>query len=349
MAILSRAASPGDTSPDAPTRITALDGWRGICILLVLAGHMLPLGPKSWGLNGPVAALGMAIFFTLSGFLIVNILLGRTGALAFLIRRLARIVPLAWLVLALVLFFHSAEPMEWIANFFFFANLPPFYLNYTGHFWSLGVEMQFYFAIAIAVLLFGKRGLILVPIAALAVTGLRIAMEQPVAIVTWFRVDEILAGGTLALLLKEREQTKALLRSIPFLPVAALFALSASQAFPALNYLRPYLCSLMVGITLVRDIPYLSPVLSSRPLSFLAQISYAVYVIHPYSMVGWLGSGEGIEKYLKRPICFALTFGFAIVSTFYYERRFIDWGHRITAGGWPDRCLAAQEAQSRPG
>ena len=53
----------------------------------------------------------------------------------------------------------------WKANLFFYANLPPFYLDYTnGHFWSLCVEMQFYAAIAIVVALAGRRGLVLVPI-----------------------------------------------------------------------------------------------------------------------------------------------------------------------------------------
>ncbi len=37
-------------------RIPILDGWRALSILLVLAGHLLPLGPHRWGLNGAVAA-----------------------------------------------------------------------------------------------------------------------------------------------------------------------------------------------------------------------------------------------------------------------------------------------------
>jgi hypothetical protein len=84
-------------------RLEMLDGWRAISILTVLAGHMLPLGPRSWALNGPVAALGMAIFFTLSGFLVVSILLRDQNIIAFAIKRVARILPLAWAVLVVVL------------------------------------------------------------------------------------------------------------------------------------------------------------------------------------------------------------------------------------------------------
>ena len=48
-------------------RIEVLDGWRAASILLVLAGHLLPLGPKSWEMNGAVAALGMALFLRYPG------------------------------------------------------------------------------------------------------------------------------------------------------------------------------------------------------------------------------------------------------------------------------------------
>ena len=67
--------------------LAALDGWRGLSILLVLAAHLLPLGPKPWKLNYSAGILGMALFFTLSGFLITRALLREQNVAAFLIRR----------------------------------------------------------------------------------------------------------------------------------------------------------------------------------------------------------------------------------------------------------------------
>ena len=64
-----------------------------------MAGHWLPLGPKAWELNGAVAASGMALFFTLSGFLITQLLLRDDRVGPFLIRRLFRILPLAWMAM----------------------------------------------------------------------------------------------------------------------------------------------------------------------------------------------------------------------------------------------------------
>lgn len=42
--------------------ITVLDGWRGASILLVLAGHLFPLSPKSVRMNETIAAMGMVLF-----------------------------------------------------------------------------------------------------------------------------------------------------------------------------------------------------------------------------------------------------------------------------------------------
>ena len=62
------------------SRFEVLDGWRGISIVAVLVCHLLPVGPRSWQLNAPVGAVGMALFFCLSGFLITTMLL--RGALS---------------------------------------------------------------------------------------------------------------------------------------------------------------------------------------------------------------------------------------------------------------------------
>jgi peptidoglycan/LPS O-acetylase OafA/YrhL len=326
-------------------RLEMLDGWRAISILMVLAGHMLPLGPRNWGLNGPVAALGMAIFFTLSGFLVVSILLRDQNVIAFAIKRIARILPLAWAVLIVVLGLAQADAAHWLANLFFYANVPPFYLEYAGHFWSLSAEMQFYLAIGIVVAIAGARGLWVVPFAALVVTTVRIANHDTASIVTWFRVDEILSGGTLALLLHERTAAvRRWLRYIPFPLIVGLFLCSATESFYWLNFARPYLTSTMVGITIVRTVPFLSPALVARPARYIAGISYALYIFHPFTTHGWLGSGEGIAKYVKRPICFALSFGGAHLSTYYYERPINRWAHRFAASSWVRRAMPARAA-----
>src|SRR4029079_8719686 len=77
-------------------RLPVLDGLRAISILLVLAAHMLPLGPKMLTLNYSAGAMGMSLFFALSGFLIASTLLHNSDIGEFIVKRLARIVPLAY-------------------------------------------------------------------------------------------------------------------------------------------------------------------------------------------------------------------------------------------------------------
>lgn len=310
------------TAPDVATpsplishgpRLEVLDGWRATSILLVLAGHWLPLGPRASGMNEAVAATGMALFFTLSGFLIVRVLLIDDRAVPFLIRRFFRIAPLAWATMLLLALAVPANMPDLLANLAFVANLPPDHLMWGGHhLWSLCVEVQFYLSIAAVVALLGRRGLLLVPVGALAVTIARIAAVQPISIVTWHRLDEILAGGTLALLVHHHLLDRV--RRLPVLVSPLLLALTVFSTTPwggVLAYARPYLAAGAVGTSLIA-IPRIMQLLwCSRPARYVAEISYAVYVVHGVLTESWLGQGSVMAKYAKRPLLTLATWALA--------------------------------------
>ena len=93
-------------------QLPVLNGWRGLSILLVLSAHLLPLGPKPWQLNHTAGLLGMVLFFILSGFLIPTALLREPRVRAFLVRRFARVVPLAWLYFVIALLATDATLRE---------------------------------------------------------------------------------------------------------------------------------------------------------------------------------------------------------------------------------------------
>lgn len=301
------------------SRIPLLDGWRAISILLVLAAHLLPLGPAVLQLNHLAGAAGMAIFFTLSGFLIVSFLHQGMPIGEFLLKRTARIVPLAWVTIAILALWTGGSLEQILRNLFFVSNLPPAALLTHGeHLWSLSVEMQFYVFAAMLVLLCGRRGLWLVPIVCLAVTMARIIAEEPISIVTWHRVDEILAGGTLALLYSRGWHR--VLRYYPMALAVFLFLLCSHPETEGLQYLRPYAAAMMVGSSLVAAPAMVRLILESAPMVYIASISYALYVIHAVLAGTWLGSGQTIEKYLKRPVLFAATFLLAHLSTRYLEQ-----------------------------
>lgn len=321
------------TTPRAD-RLPVLDGWRGCSILFVLAGHLLPLGPHPWHLNIATAALGMVLFFILSGFLITRFLLHRDAIGDFVVRRVCRVVPLAWLYAAVALTIMAAPPDVFMAQFLFYANLPPTHLTpLTEHMWSLCVEMQFYAGIAILVLAGGRRALYVLPVLCLAVTAYRVSQSAYLSIFTHERLDEILAGCILALVYEKRMGTllSAVMQRVPVYLLLPALLLSCHPEAGWLNYFRPYLAALSIGATLYQDVPSLRRMLESRTLRYVADTSYALYVLHPLLAYSWLGSGDDIVKYLKRPLLFVVLFAGAHVSTFYYERYWIGFGRKWTS------------------
>jgi len=137
--------------------VPALDGLRGLAILLVITHHQLiPLSLKG-------GFLGVDLFFVLSGFLITTLLLAEfdtTKAISlknFYARRALRLGPalLAYLLACLVVAYHSqllewtrelkliglalAYSTNWRMAFRWDATLDP-----TSIIWSLSIEEQFY-------------------------------------------------------------------------------------------------------------------------------------------------------------------------------------------------------------
>jgi peptidoglycan/LPS O-acetylase OafA/YrhL len=125
-------------------RLPALDGLRGVAILLVLFGHSRILA------TGGVT--GVTLFFTLSGYLITGLLLAerdrtaRVDLAAFYRRRAVRLLPaLALVFVAVAVMFHR-EPLlmqSVAAGLLFLGNQAPL-ARPIHHLWSLGVEEQFY-------------------------------------------------------------------------------------------------------------------------------------------------------------------------------------------------------------
>jgi peptidoglycan/LPS O-acetylase OafA/YrhL len=305
-------------------RVPELDGLRAVSILLVICAHMLPLGPKFIDLNYSAGAMGMSLFFALSGFLISSTLLARPRVLDFLVRRLARILPLYFLYLIILFVFWDHSVSRLVSSMLFTINYQTQFLtDHSAHLWSLCVEIHFYISIAIGVALLGRRAVYLVWPACLIVTGLRINAGAEIDIHTHLRVDEILSGACVATLyangvIRRTSSTPAVMALIA---AALLWFVSSSEwSGLAINYVRPYATALMLALVIAAAPQALRAALSSRPARYVAEISYALYVIHPATIMGFMNDGSVAERYLiKRPMSFALTFALAHLSTFYWE------------------------------
>lgn len=161
--------SPGGEKTDNPggfRHIPALDGVRGLAILLVLFCHLFWSNSHTGNrLFDFISALwissyvGVNLFFALSGFLITGILLDTLEIphyfKTFYARRVLRIFPLYYGVLLLALLLTRPLHFVWngwqyfyltyIANLVFWTR-PPLIMQHFNidHFWSLQVEEQFY-------------------------------------------------------------------------------------------------------------------------------------------------------------------------------------------------------------
>ena len=306
--------------------LPVLDGLRAMSILLVLACHLLPLGPKFLQLNATAGAMGMSLFFALSGFLITSGLMKNANVSEFFARRLARILPLVYAYTTVVFFVFTFQPKKWVWTNLFTVNYMTQYLdpNWSDHLWSLCVEVQFYFAIELIVLFLAKRGLWVVWPACLIITFLRIRAGESAycSIVTHHRVDEILSGACVATIFPSMRSD----RNTRLLPVvmglgALLWALSSEPLLGPFEYARPYATAFLLLASLNYGAANPGTMLGSSPFRYIATISYALYIVHPATAYGWMNEGSILTKYLlKRPISFALTFFIAHMSTFYWER-----------------------------
>ncbi|MEY8213340.1 MAG: acyltransferase [Colwellia sp.] len=310
-----------------------LDGWRGLSILFVLATHLLPLGPKTLRLNETFGPIGMALFFVLSGFLITNFLLYRPKLFDFIVRRFFRIIPLAWLYLLVALPILGADIDDYFAHFAFYVNWPPMsFVAGTSHFWSLCIEMQFYVAVALLFFMFKERAFYLIIGLCALVTLYRANSGVYIAINTYYRVDEILAGVIVAMAYNGKlgGYLPNFFKWVNPYYMMVLLLISCHPDSGFINYFRAYFAAILVASTLYNPPLKLANFLNMRILVYLASVSYALYVIHPLLAHTWLGSGDLFVKYLKRPLLFLVLFALAHLSTFYYEKYWISLAKKLS-------------------
>jgi peptidoglycan/LPS O-acetylase OafA/YrhL len=184
--------------PDSPIpawvstgRVPCLDGLRAVSIGLVLFAHSVrPPGSPFAGYRrfAQPAAVGVDVFFVISGFLITLLLLrehdrtGRVSLRGFYTRRALRILPayLALLAFVAVLAWTGAispRPIDWVAALTYTTNFVQDRCWDLGHAWSLSVEEHFYLAWPAVLLLLGpRRGLVLLAVALFAAPAIRVGL-----------------------------------------------------------------------------------------------------------------------------------------------------------------------------
>jgi peptidoglycan/LPS O-acetylase OafA/YrhL len=309
------AAHTGETTeiPVLPgqTYFPALDGLRGLAILLVLGFHFfsfIPIWKSGW--------IGVDLFFVLSGFLITGILLrerDRPGFLGrFYLRRMLRILPAYYLALVLIFFLVPAIPSEKNELDFFVRHQPwfwfylqnwlfifkgPGYNNFLNHFWSLAAEEQFYLLWPLILLALRRPSILvrLLLVLLLVLMSARVVLwllQFPgisyTDLFAFTRPDGLIIGSLAALGIWRREAFGKTERGLILVFLLAMLFLVAIREI--MHIRLPYTACLIYpfvaagwALVLLRSLDpgsFISSFLQVKGLRWMGKISYGVYLFH---------------------------------------------------------------------
>lgn len=285
-----------------------IDGLRAVSVLLVVIFHAFPdLIPGGF--------IGVDIFFVISGFLISTIIInnlenGTFSFMEFYQRRIRRIFPSLLLVLATCFIFgwfvlfsdeyaqlgkHIAGGAGFVSNLVLWSESGYFDNSAITkpllHFWSLGIEEQFYFVWPAALWLAYNRKISLLYVSigvGLASFILNIVMLYQDSPYTFYspqtRFWELQVGAMLAFGMSHKSNALGnSLHNVRSIAGAILLAMGAwlitkNDYFPGWWALLP-----TIGAALLISAgakAWMNRFLSNRPLVWIGMISYPLYLWH---------------------------------------------------------------------
>jgi peptidoglycan/LPS O-acetylase OafA/YrhL len=297
---------------------------------MVLLYHFIAQTPTTSRLEAAViwpltyGFLGVDLFFVLSGFLITGILYESRGDPRyfrnFYMRRVLRIFPLYYAVLAVVFFVVPLVPAlrgseiaglgqqqawAWLYAVNVYLSIKGgWVLSYIEHFWSLAVEEHFYFVWPLVVWLLAGRPRVLMR-AALAVAAASFAARvaaslsgvSPVVttVLTPFQLDALCLGGFVAVYVRQpggEAAARRAFRRLAFVAGAVLvlqFGLHRFTDFglEAMRSVRLGLFRVLFGALLLEALfapasSLLARFFGSGPMTALGKYSYGLYVYHHF-------------------------------------------------------------------
>ncbi|MBI1374925.1 MAG: acyltransferase family protein [Phycisphaera sp.] len=361
-------SGPKVASPDSATTdpyrayrdvryFSSLDGIRCFCILAVIWHHGHPDHFK-WLADMAQGYLGVDMFFILSGFLIVTLLLreqDKYGAISlkqFYARRVFRIFPLYFgIMFGLMIALPLLRPDAPATQRYF--ELLPYYLTFTANFipipehapnlgvtWSLAVEEQFY-------LLWPPILAMLRPRHALALLAAIVLLIQVYAM-GWIGNGELgrlpqpfMSIGFGVILAHTLHSPRGFLRAYgllggPWTPViltAATLALVFSRIGGETWLLAVRLMfTLVLASCVVREDHRLAPLLRFGPIRRIGAISYGMYLLHLFTMSAIAPIeariGSNIPT-LRFWLMLGITVVLAELSYRFYEQPFLKLGVRF--------------------
>ena len=306
----------------------ALDGLRGVAILLVVLNHARVPG---WDGAGTV---GVTAFFVLSGFLITVLLLeerdavGAISLLPFYRRRALRLLPALAILLTIAaaaylvtgrpgrLVTDVLPPALYVANF---ARAAGDTLGALGHTWSLAVEEQFYLVWPLLLVLLPRRWLLPFLVVAIPVSfGLRLVSPEGLAAYgPHTNAYSLLAGALLAYAARSGRRSPAWFWVPGFGILGLAVALPQAGLLDAVWRQPVAVLGASFVVAAIAAVPTHRGPLTWRWLVVLGGISYGLYLWH-YFLIS-IGVYVGAPRLLMAAISLPVAF----VSYRYVEARFL--------------------------
>lgn len=331
----------------------ALDSIRAFSILAVIWHHAHG-GVPSVAISQR-GFLGVDMFFVLSGFLIVTLLLrendrnGQIDLKKFYARRTLRIFPLYYAVIFATLAFVMVKPGSSLAGPV--REELPYLLTYTSNWihsasilaigWSLATEEQFYLLWPPAQKYAGRA------LPFLFVASLLVSQATNFGLLNGFfesllgpdfagleilnsTFTPILLGVGLAYLLHS-ERSFAWLRRLagfPGAPAVAFAALCAAGSWPVDDISGVPRLSIQLAMTwllatlVVREDHILRRAVRLRPIVRIGVVSYGMYLLHMFALHGARvleGKVFGEQPLARFALCTALTYVLAELSFRFFE------------------------------
>ena len=338
-------------------RNAALDGLRGLAIVLVLVCHIDDVATITGGRS--LGSAGVTAFFTLSGFLITSLLLadwaafGRIRLRHFYARRARRLLPAVAVVLLVVGTFEIA------AGFVAFSGIPPvalYYANSDGaaghdhgllpHAWSLAIEEQFYIVWPFLLLLVRRWrwGVELACGAGIAASlVLRYALwntgDNPyrVYVGTDTRADGLLVGCLLACF--AYRGLRPISGTWGTVSVAAMIAVGlADRSVYGTDVLLPTIAPWLTALAIWAALSSAPRWMSDPRLRYLGRRSYAIYLWHFALLLAITNVADSIWMGVVAVI---IAIGVAELSWIYVESPFLTRSggalQGVTRGARPQR------------
>jgi peptidoglycan/LPS O-acetylase OafA/YrhL len=341
--------------------LPGLNGIRAIAALAVLIGHVsmtirgfhhVDLMPFKIEFGG----YAVTMFFTLSGFLITYLLLiekekaGTVNIKQFYFRRILRIWPLYYLYLVLsllLIFFFKLDVPEGQLLYYVFlcGNIPIMFMMpvypLIAHFWSIGVEEQFYlfwpwvvkyskkiFAVIIAITI-----ILIMARICLRLLELRYGYKFFIGsnFFVFLRFQCMAIGGIGAYLYYKGKNISILTNPLLNIFSWGIFLLCFANELDRVPFFGHEVLSIATVFIIVSQITGRNKIFSleNKLFNFLGKLSYGIYVIHPmvlffifkyYSSIGADGIFSALLLYLSA-ILFTVLLSY--LSYNYYERRFL--------------------------